>query len=182
MTSRLGTGNKLTFFYSAVRQPDAMAGFIPQSGTKNTVTAIQNTIACPTTHSVRKVVHALLHIKTFGNERVVHDILMNVAHCNENPIYVFLIWEIRGLSLNVYIHVSMSDLYIPRIGPHFSCSSDRWWEYKNRSQTHECGNWDCGHAIPFSGNTCFEFSILVLCSACTIFVHFLCMSFVRNAK
>jgi hypothetical protein len=27
------------------------------------------------------------------------------------------------------------------------------WEYINRSQTHECGNfyWDCGHAIPFLG-------------------------------
>ena len=26
---------------------------------------------------------------------------------------------------------------------------DRTWEYINRSQTHECGNWDCGRAIPF---------------------------------
>ena len=26
---------------------------------------------------------------------------------------------------------------------------DRSWEYINRSQTHECGNWDRGHAIPF---------------------------------
>ncbi len=25
----------------------------------------------------------------------------------------------------------------------------RSWEYKNRSQTHECGNWDWGRAIPF---------------------------------
>ena len=25
------------------------------------------------------------------------------------------------------------------------------WEYINRSQTHECGNWDCGRAIPFLG-------------------------------
>jgi hypothetical protein len=24
-----------------------------------------------------------------------------------------------------------------------------WSEYINCSQTHECGNWDCGHAIPF---------------------------------
>ncbi len=28
---------------------------------------------------------------------------------------------------------------------------DRSWEYINRSQTHECGNWDCGRAIPFLG-------------------------------
>ncbi len=26
---------------------------------------------------------------------------------------------------------------------------DRSWEYKNRTQTHECGNWDWGFAIPF---------------------------------
>ncbi len=28
---------------------------------------------------------------------------------------------------------------------------DRSWEYINRSQTHECRNWDWGHAIPFPG-------------------------------
>jgi hypothetical protein len=39
------------------------------------------------------------------------------AHCKENPIYVFLFWELCGLSLNFCIHVSVSDLYIPRIGP-----------------------------------------------------------------
>ena len=33
------------------------------------------------------------------------------------PIYVSLFWELRGLSPNFYIHVSVSDLYIPRIGP-----------------------------------------------------------------
>jgi hypothetical protein len=34
-----------------------------------------------------------------------------------------------------------------------SCSriGDRSWEYINRSQTHECGNWDCGRVIPFLG-------------------------------
>jgi hypothetical protein len=35
-----------------------------------------------------------------------------------NPIYVFLEKELRGLSPNIHIHVSVSDLYIPRIGPH----------------------------------------------------------------
>ncbi len=37
------------------------------------------------------------------------------VHCNENPIYVFLFWLLRGLSPNFHIHVSVSDLYIPRI-------------------------------------------------------------------
>jgi hypothetical protein len=31
-------------------------------------------------------------------------------------------WELRGLSPNFHIHVSVSDLYIPRIGPHISRS------------------------------------------------------------
>jgi hypothetical protein len=39
-------------------------------------------------------------------------------HCNENPIYVFPKKELRGVSPNVHIYESVSDLYIPRIGPH----------------------------------------------------------------
>ncbi len=46
---------------------------------------------------------------------------MAVLHCIENPIYVFLFWELRGLSPNFHTHVSVSDLYIHRIGPHVSC-------------------------------------------------------------
>jgi hypothetical protein len=39
-------------------------------------------------------------------------------HCNENPIYVFPEKELIGLRPIAHIHVSVSDLYIPRIGPH----------------------------------------------------------------
>jgi len=35
--------------------------------------------------------------------------------------------ELRGLSPNSYIHVSVSDLYIPRIGPHT-------WLHQNRDR------------------------------------------------
>ncbi len=41
-----------------------------------------------------------------------------LLHCNENPIHVFLFWELRVLSPNFNIHVSVNDLYIPGIGPH----------------------------------------------------------------
>jgi hypothetical protein len=41
-------------------------------------------------------------------------------HCNENPIYVFSEKELHVLSPSFHIHVSISDLYIPRIGPHIS--------------------------------------------------------------
>jgi hypothetical protein len=43
-------------------------------------------------------------------------------HCNENPIYVFPEKELRVLSPNFRIHVSLSVFYIPRIGPHISFS------------------------------------------------------------
>ncbi len=35
---------------------------------------------------------------------------------------IFLFRELRGLSPNFHIHVSVSDLYIPRIGTRISCS------------------------------------------------------------
>ena len=38
-------------------------------------------------------------------------------HCKGIWIYVFPEKELRGLSLNFHIHVSVSDLYIPTIGP-----------------------------------------------------------------
>ncbi len=40
------------------------------------------------------------------------------SHCKENPIYVLLSWELRGLIPNFHIDVSVSYLYIPRIDPH----------------------------------------------------------------
>ncbi len=39
-----------------------------------------------------------------------------LPHCNENPIYVFPEMKLRGLVPNSYIHVSVSDVHIPRIG------------------------------------------------------------------
>ncbi len=47
---------------------------------------------------------------------------MRILHCNENPIYVFPEKELRGLSPNFHIHVSVSDLHIPRKVHIFSCS------------------------------------------------------------
>jgi hypothetical protein len=40
----------------------------------------------------------------------------------------------------------------------FSCSriGRPMWEYTNRSQTHECGNWDWGSAIPFLDLLCLR--------------------------
>jgi hypothetical protein len=48
------------------------------------------------------------------NGKVGKLILYSTVHCKENPIYVFLFWELRGLSPNFHIPVSVSDLYISR--------------------------------------------------------------------
>ncbi len=53
-----------------------------------------------------------------------------------------------------HIHVSVSAFYIPRIGPHISCSRigrSIVWVYKFLTDTYECGNWDFGRAILFLG-------------------------------
>ncbi len=57
--------------------------------------------------------------------------MLCVLHCKENPIYVFLFWELRGLSPNSHILVSVSDLYIPRIGPHISLQQNRQTDPRN---------------------------------------------------
>jgi hypothetical protein len=40
------------------------------------------------------------------------------VHCTKNLIYVFPEKKLFGLSPNSYIQMSLSDLYIPRIGEH----------------------------------------------------------------
>jgi hypothetical protein len=54
------------------------------------------------------------------------------------------------------MNVSVSDLLYVYFHDQSAYSAagkyeDRSWEYINRSQTQECGNWDWGRAIPFLG-------------------------------
>jgi hypothetical protein len=68
---------------------------------------------------------------------------MRRVHCNENPIYVFLFWELHGLTPNIHIHKSVRDLNIPRIGPLIWLQQNRQtdrWKYINLSQKYECRN------------------------------------------
>jgi hypothetical protein len=73
--------------------------------------------------------------------------------------------ELRGYSPNFYIHVSVSDLFISPIGLHILLQENRWTEagniYISPTQTHECGNWNYGRAIPFLGTHKSKF----ICSA-----------------
>jgi hypothetical protein len=59
-----------------------------------------------------------------------HTVLFS-THCNENLIYVFPEKELRGLSPNFHIRVSVSDLYIPRIVPHIFLQQNRQTDQRN---------------------------------------------------
>jgi hypothetical protein len=52
-------------------------------------------------------------------------------HCNENPIYVFPEKQLRDLSPNFHIYLSVSDLFIPGIGPHIFLQQDRQTDGEN---------------------------------------------------
>ncbi len=65
------------------------------------------------------------HLVQRNNDEMQLFTLPLPEHCKDNSIYVFLFWELRGLSPNFHIHVSVRDLYIPRIGPHISLQQNR---------------------------------------------------------
>jgi hypothetical protein len=92
------------------------------------------------------VSHVLFCDAKFAILVVVGQIVM---HCTENLIYVFPEVKLRGLIPNFYIHEFVSDLYtFPGSVCLFGCSrilADRSCEYVNRSQIHECGNWETEH-------------------------------------
>ncbi len=70
------------------------------------------------------------------------------------------------LSPSSYTHISVRDLYTYfQDRSAYSAAGkyvDRSWEYINRSQTHECGNW--GRAIPRKGIHKWDFP----CNVCTL--------------
>ncbi len=98
-----------------------------------------------------------------------HNSPIVILHCNKNPIYVFLFWELRVLSNNFHSHVPVSDLYIPRKDQCTYFLQQRIGKsivgiYKSLTYT---WMWKLGGLWPsnsFSGNNCFKFSVLVLCS------------------
>ncbi len=67
------------------------------------------------------------------SKQVIHTIsFVDMWHCNENPIYVLPEKELYGL----IIHVSVSDLYISRIGPHIFRQQKRQTEPGNIAHRH----------------------------------------------
>ncbi len=85
----------------------------------------------------------------------------------ENLKQIFPKNELHGHSPNFHLHVPRSYLYISTIDlpTVFRCRKyvDRSWECINHSQTHECGNWDWGHAIPRKSIHKRDFRCSVLC-------------------
>ncbi len=57
----------------------------------------------------------------------------------------------RPLSTTFHIHGSVSDLCIYSQDQCSYSATGPSWEYINRSQTDECGNWDWGRAFTFLG-------------------------------
>jgi hypothetical protein len=63
------------------------------------------------------------------------------------------------------------EIYIfPGLAAHSAAGKyvNRSWEYINRSQTHECGNWDWGRAIPRKGINKWDFPCCVCWLCCAI--------------
>ncbi len=89
------------------------------------------------------------------------------AHCNENPIHVFPEKELSGLSTNFHIHVSVSVYSQDRSVHIFSYSRPIVGIYKSLTDT---WMWKSGQRPrnSFARNICFEFSIVCLWSAETI--------------
>jgi hypothetical protein len=62
-----------------------------------------------------------------------------ILHRKEDPIYVCPELNLQGLIPTSHIHVSVSDIYIPRIGLPILLL------------VHECRNWKRGRAVSFLG-------------------------------
>ncbi len=114
------TSKPTNFSISSVRRPDlSLCCECDQSGLRSSLKAIKGeyyeNIRSPFNISI--VFHeGRQNFLKKDIPQVLQD--SNTVHCNGNYDYIFLSWELLGLSPSFHIHVSVSDLNIPRIGPH----------------------------------------------------------------
>jgi hypothetical protein len=80
-------------------------------------------------------------------------LFLPALHCKEIRVYVFPEKELRALSSNFHIYVSVSDLFIPTFDPPIFMQQNRQIDqgniYINRSQKHKCRDRDYSSADPF---------------------------------
>ncbi len=106
------------------------------------------------------------------------DLFFIQAYCFICQVYPFEYWNLHGIKFSICtaktqyqkIETNIPRKLIARPQSQFLHSCERFiyshdgpaysavgkyvnwsWEYINRSQTHECGNWDWCRAIPFLG-------------------------------
>ncbi len=115
------------------------------------------------------------------------------------PTYVFLEMKLCCLlisktdlwcSVYQFLHSSICESfkYFQERSVYFAAAKyvDPSWEYINRSQTHECGNWDWGRAIPRKGikkldlNTLNSCTISPMCSFSDILQLFCLLLCIKN--
>ncbi len=143
--------------------------FRPSCGTSNNCcqqgSAGVPSVSAPGAYHVESTRHAWPRaaLSTWGHRR---DVVRSRSHRNGNSVYISLFWELRGLSPKFHIHVSVSDLFIPRISPHVSSSRKGRPIVGVYNSLTDTWMWKLGlrPRYSFSGNICFKFSAFCLCS------------------
>ncbi len=75
---------------------------------------------------IEEVCRSFLHLHCTTHTGPGQEIgCLQVTHWTENPIYLFPEKELPGLGPNSYIHMKVSDIYCPRIGPHIWLQQNR---------------------------------------------------------
>jgi len=118
VTSQLGTGKSLTLFYS-VYAPFLPPLCLPSPALKQVAQFLQKTVCrnpkrSSTACKICKE-NSVKQRKKIPKEMLCCADTYSVPRCTENPIYLFPEMKLRGLVLNSYSQVSLSDLCIPRI-------------------------------------------------------------------
>jgi hypothetical protein len=88
-----------------------------------------------------------------GLAKILYKCLVSIFVFPEIKL-LFTKQKYNALSRSIYTHISVRDLYIYRISQHILLEGNMWTNPGNifkSSQTHECGNWDWGLAIPKRG-------------------------------
>ncbi len=71
---------------------------------------------------IKRKVTLITQLLSYNKEKQLIAVTDDRPHSKENPICVFPENKLHGLSPNLHIHVSVSNVYIHRIGHIYFCS------------------------------------------------------------